>query len=242
MFKNYLSKIFRPLTKINHIYRFKINYFSSILDQFEISNESSLPNIKQDSLCDNPGARMKSVRVGRGPGSSKGKTSGRGHKGYKARTGNAARHFEGGQTPLTRRLPKHGFSRNGIRDKISYINLENLFYLIEKKRIDVNKLITIKDIFQARGISKVNDGVKLLGRGINKLNKFPPLNIEVSYATKDVIEAIKKNGGSVICKYRTPLLLRYHIKPFKFYKQLVEPYPTQKKVKGLLSMEKKGAM
>ena len=242
MFKNCITKIFRPINKINPLYRFKINYFSAILDHFEVSNDSSFPNITQESIHDNHGARMKSVRVGRGPGSSKGKTSGRGHKGYKARTGNTARHFEGGQTPITRRLPKHGFSRNGIKKKITIINLETLLYLIEKKRIDTSKLITINDIFKARGISKVKDGVKLLGRGIDKLKNFPPLNIEVSFASKDVVEAIKNNGGSVICKYRTPLLLKYHIKPFRFHKQLVEPYPSQKKVKGLLLMEKKGAM
>jgi large subunit ribosomal protein L15 len=240
MFKNYLTKVYLNSFK----YSINTRYFTNINQHYNNfgEEESFIPSMKQSSIKDNYGARMRSVRVGRGPGSSKGKTSTRGHKGYMARTGNAARHFEGGQTPMTRRLPKHGFSRNGIKDKLSYINIDKIVYLIEKKRIDPTKPITIKEIFYAGGISKTLDGVKLLGRGAHLLKNLPPLNIEVSYASKDAIEQIKANGGSVICKYRTALLLRYLVKPYKFHKELTTPYPSFVDVKKLLNEEKKGAM
>jgi large subunit ribosomal protein L15 len=240
MFKNSLTKLYFNCFK----YSLNQRFFSSINQHYDNfgSEESVLPVIRQSNIKDNYGARMRSTRLGRGPGSSKGKTSGRGHKGYMARTGNAARHFEGGQTPMTRRLPKHGFSRNGIKDKLVYINIDKIVYLINKKRIDPTKPITIKEIFYAGGISKTLDGVKLLGRGAHLLKSLPPLNIEVSFASKDAIDQIKENGGNVTCKYRTALLLKYLIKPFKFHKELTTPYPPFTEVKKILNEENKGAM
>jgi large subunit ribosomal protein L15 len=238
MFKNYLGKIYLNCFKFS----LKPRYFSTINQNYDFNEDNVIPFIRHSNIKDNYGARMRSVRVGRGPGSSKGKTSTRGHKGYMARTGNAARHFEGGQTPMTRRIPKHGFSTKGIKQKLTYINIEKIAYLISKKRIDPTKPITIKELFYSGGINKTLEGVKLLGRGSDKLKELPPLNIEVSYASKEAIEHIKAAGGSVICKYRTALLLKYLIKPYKFHKELTTPYPPVDQVKKMLNEEKKGAM
>jgi large subunit ribosomal protein L15 len=227
---------------------FNLNMFKFTTSRYNVEEyalrdeQSIIPKIKQNTIKDNYGANKLRRRVGRGPGSSKGKTSARGHKGYKARTGSVVRHFEGGQTPLTRRLPKHGFRNNGFKEKLNYINLDKIVYLIQKKRIDPTQPITLKEIFFSGGVSKVQDGLKLLARGGEMLAKLPPLNIEVSYASKDAIDSVKKYGGTVICKYRTPLLVRYVTKPYKFYRTLNEPYPPFKRIDRLINQEKKGAV
>jgi large subunit ribosomal protein L15 len=252
MFKKYLNNFLTKSIKFknnsflhfNPFFKFSTNEpLSYSLEQFTDRDEQSIvPKFRLNNIKDIKGTYKEKRRVGRGPGSSKGKTSARGHKGYKARTGSVARHFEGGQTPLTRRLPKHGFRNNEHREKINYINIEKLVYLFQKKRIDPSKPITLKEIFYSGGVSKIQDGLKLLARGGDLLSKYPPLTIEVSYASKEAIESVKKYGGTVICKYRTPLMVRYVTKPYKFYKTLKEPYPPFKKIDKLLNQEKKGAM
>lgn len=221
----------------NNLYSFSTNFRNVDHD-----HQSNIFPINVHTISDNYGARKLKKRIGRGPGSGRGKTSTRGHKGFKARVGSPARHFIGGTTPIQRRHPKHGFRRNNIKNFYSYINLYHIVYLIRKGRLDPSKPITIKDLLYSGGITKVKDGVKLLGRGTELLNGLPPLTLEVSSATQQVIDAVKQFGGTVICKYRTPLMIKYHTEPQKFYKDLNEPYVPYTKVKALLNLEDKGAV
>lgn len=250
MFKNYLKNI--AFSNIMLKNTFKVNlikpnfmrtqYFNFTTQspiQLNMSN-SSIFSVSPGNVNDNVGSRLGKIRLGRGRASGKGKTSGRGHKGYTARTSEPHRHFEGGQVPLDRRLPKHGFRRKAFRDNYAYINIEKIIYLIKKQRLDPTKTITINDIFRARGVTKVRDGIMLLGRGAENLNSIPPLNIEVSSATTRAIEEIKKNGGSITVIYRTPLTLKYHTKPYKFIQTPLDPIPKFKRVKKLLNLEDKG--
>lgn len=221
----------------------KVSFYKAFSFKFsDLATENYYIPLNPGNISDNYGARVLKNRLGRGPGSGKGKTAGRGHKGYTGRTGEPARHLIGGATPYSRRIPKFGFNRKGLLEKISYINLTRIYYLIKKNRIDPSKTITIKDLFKAGGITKVGDGVKLLGGGKNFINQFGPLNIEVSYATKEAIDAVKSAGGSVSVVYRTPLYLKSILKPYKFKQDLKLPNPPYKKVKKLLIEEKKGAM
>ena len=194
------------------------------------------------SIKDNKGARFQKTKLGRGPGSGKGKTSGRGHKGFKARVGNPNRHYEGGQSPITRRLPKHGFRNNATKLRHSYINLDKIYYLIQKGRLNPQEPITSKHLFWAGGVSKIGDGVKILSRGSELLKDLPPLHLEISSASERAIDEIKKHGGTVTCVYKNKLTMRAQAKPWKFYKPLLDPVPRYKMVKKLLDLEQKGAM
>src|SRR5271170_4662685 len=120
--------------------------------------------MKLNDLRDNPGARKARMVVGRGIGSGKGKTSGRGVKGQKARTGVRLRGFEGGQMPLHRRLPKRGFNNIFAKD-YSELNLGRLQSAIESGRVDVKQPITSESLIKAGVASKAKDGVRLLGKG-----------------------------------------------------------------------------
>lgn len=244
----YLFKTFTTTENKNQ------NFQDSSINLNNQKHTSSFSYLNMTTISDNKGARILRTRVGRGPGSKLGKTSGRGHKGYKARTGNPHRHFEGGQISKSRRLPKHGFRRNATKLRLSYINIDKIVYLINKKRIDPTKPITIKEILYSGGVSKIKDGVKLLGRGLHLLKsednsveegvtnaKYPNLVIEVNDATKEAIEGIKALGGKVIVKYQTPLIIKSLLKPWKFEKELVVPYPKFKAVKRMLRIEEKGA-
>ena len=131
------------------------------------------------------------MRVGRGIGSGKGKTSGRGVKGQKSRSGVSINGFEGGQMPLYRRLPKRGF-KNPFKVKIQQINFIILNNLIKKYNIDKDK-INEKEIFEKKILKKSNGKLKLLNKG--KIDK--PLNIEISYASKKAIEVLEKKGGKI---------------------------------------------
>ena len=130
-------------------------------------------------------------RVGRGSGSGLGKTSGRGVKGQKSRSGVSINGFEGGQMPLYRRLPKRGF-KNPFKVKIQQINFIILNNLIKKHNLDKDK-INEKDIFEKKILKKSNGKLKLLNKG--KIDQ--PLNIEISYASKKAIEKLEKIGGKI---------------------------------------------
>jgi large subunit ribosomal protein L15 len=199
-------------------------------------------SITFNNIADNNGARKEKLRLGRGPGSGLGKTGGRGMKGMKSRTGGRVNpNMEGGQTNFMKRIPKYGRKSSGIRFRPEYINISKIIYFVNKGIISPTKSITIRDLFEAGALSKVKNGVKLLGGGCGALAKIPPLNLEVSSASQQAIDAIKKNGGTVTCVYRSPLTLKYHIKPYKFYKAIIDPLPTFKKTKKLLALEEKGA-
>ena len=135
------------------------------------------------------------LRVGRGIGSGKGKTSGRGVKGQKSRSGVAIKSFEGGQMPLYRRLPKRGF--NPIRKKIiAIINLEKIQNFIDNKSINSKDLLNFEVLKKQNLINKNSFKLKILGTGEIK----DKINIEVDLASKSAIEKIEKIGGSIKLK------------------------------------------
>ena len=132
-------------------------------------------------------------RVGRGIGSSKGKTAGRGHKGQKSRSGVAIKSFEGGQMPLYRRLPKRGF--NTVKDKksIAIINLSKIQEFIKNKKIMINDKISMSNLQKFKLINKKYKKLKLLGTGDLK----EKLDIEVNAVSKSAKQKIEKLGGKV---------------------------------------------
>jgi large subunit ribosomal protein L15 len=148
--------------------------------------------MKLDQLRDNPGARKTRIRVGRGIGSGKGKTGGRGGKGQTARTGVAINGFEGGQMPLYRRLPKRGFNNIFALDFVE-VNTGRLQQAIDAGRLDAGKPIDAAALRAAGLIGRPRDGVRLLGKGELKAK----LDIEVAGASKSAVAAVEKAGGSV---------------------------------------------
>ena len=200
-----------------------------------------------NTIADNHGARRDRKRLGRGPGSGLGKTSGRGHKGQYARAGGQKndRGFEGGQSGLGRRFPKYGFRKNRFNrlEDLTPLNLGKLAYHIEKGHIDTDYPITMKSLLEAGVLSKIENGVKILGKGTEKFAALnTPINLEVSDASKTVIDMIKEGGGSITVNYMTPLILRNHLKPHKFEpgKVLKVPMPSPKRVKKLEKQKAKG--
>ncbi len=148
--------------------------------------------MKLNELSDNPGSSKSRMRVGRGIGSGKGKTSGRGVKGQKAREGVAIKGFEGGQMPLHRRLPKRGFT-NLFSTDYNEVNIGRLQAAVDAGKLDPQTTVTI-DVLVASGVcSKPRDGVKILGVG----ELSAKLTIEVAAASKSAVAAIEKAGGSI---------------------------------------------
>ena len=148
--------------------------------------------MKLSEIADNAGSRKKRMRVGRGIGSGKGKTSGRGGKGQTARSGVRIKGFEGGQMPLHRRLPKRGFN-NIFRLNFAEINLDRLQQAIDSKLIDAKETVNAESLVKAGVLRRAKDGVRLLGRGEIKAK----INIEVHGASKSAVEAVEKAGGTV---------------------------------------------
>ena len=136
--------------------------------------------------------KTKKIRVGRGIGSGKGKTSGRGVKGQKSRSGVAIKSFEGGQMPLYRRLPKRGF--NSInKNIIGKLNLGDLQLFIESKRIKSSEKIDIKYLHSSKILKKKYQKIKILGQGEIK----DKLNLEVHYLSNSAKEKLSKNGSTI---------------------------------------------
>ena len=136
--------------------------------------------------------KIKKIRVGRGIGSGKGKTSGRGVKGQKSRSGVAIKSFEGGQMPLFRRLPKRGFN-NIKRAKIAKINLEKIQFLLDAKKIKLTEKINLSLLKNFKIIRKKYNKFKLLGTG----NIKDKITIEADYISKSAKEKLEKNGSTV---------------------------------------------
>ena len=132
------------------------------------------------------------LRVGRGIGSGKGKTSGRGVKGQKSRSGVAIKSFEVGQMPLYRRLPKRGFKKI-VKRNIAIINLSDISNLLKNKKIKIQDEINIKSLFEKKLINKKYDKLKVLGKG--EINE--KLNITTHYISKSAREKIEKAGGLI---------------------------------------------
>ena len=145
-----------------------------------------------NEIRDNPGAHTKRMRVGRGPGSGKGKTAGRGVKGQKARSGVALNGFEGGQMPLHMRMPKRGFN-NPFAKKLVEVNLWRIADAIEAGKLDAKKPVDAEALKAAGVIRRARDGVRLLGEGELKAK----LAITVHSASASAKAAIEKAGGAV---------------------------------------------
>ena len=135
------------------------------------------------------------IRVGRGIGSGKGKTSGRGVKGQKSRSGVAIKSFEGSQMPLYRRLPKRGFNPIS-RENIAILNLEKIQSYIDKKNINPNEVLNSSSLKKLKLINKNSTKLKILGTGELK----DKINIEADLASKSAIEKLEKIGGSIQLK------------------------------------------
>tara|TARA_A100001234_G_scaffold197669_1_gene187976 strand:+ start:324 stop:776 length:453 start_codon:yes stop_codon:yes gene_type:complete len=135
------------------------------------------------------------IRVGRGIGSGKGKTSGRGVKGQKSRSGVAIKSFEGGQMPLYRRLPKRGFNPI-LREKIAILNLDKIQSFIDKKSLKSNDIINSELLKKLKLINKNSIKLKILGSG----NIKDKVSIEADLASKSAVEKLEKIGGSIQIK------------------------------------------
>jgi large subunit ribosomal protein L15 len=148
--------------------------------------------MKLNQLRDNAGSRKSPIRIGRGIGSGKGKTGGRGGKGQTARTGVAINGYEGGQMPLHRRLPKRGFT-NIFRKDYVVVNVGRLQQAVEAGRLDAGQPVRGAALLEAGVVHNARDGVRLLAKGELKAK----LSIEVAGASKAAIAAVEKAGGSV---------------------------------------------
>ena len=148
--------------------------------------------MKLHELSGRPGARQTRKRIGRGIGSGKGKTGGRGGKGQTARSGVRIKGFEGGQMPLHRRLPKRGFN-NIFRLEFAEVNLDRIQQAIDAKLLDASAIINAASLVKSRVLRRAKAGVRLLGRGELKAK----LNVEVHGASKSAIAAVEKAGGTV---------------------------------------------
>jgi len=148
--------------------------------------------MKLSDLRDKAGARKPRRRVGRGIGSGKGKTAGRGGKGQTARSGVAIKGFEGGQMPLHRRLPKRGFT-NIFRKRFNELNLERVQQAIDAGKLDAAALIDVETLVAAGVLRRPKDGVRLLGGGELKAK----VTLAVAGASKSAIAAVESAGGSV---------------------------------------------
>ena len=148
--------------------------------------------MKLNDIRDNAGARHRKMRVGRGIGSGKGKTAGRGQKGQKSRSGVAVKGFEGGQMPLHMRLPKRGFNNIFAKD-YAEVNLGAIQKVIDAKKLDTKGTIDHAAL-KAAGLARGGkDGVRLLGKGA----LTSKVSFKVAGASKGAIEAVEKAGGSV---------------------------------------------
>lgn len=168
-----------------------------------------------NQLSDNPGATKPRKRVGRGASSGLGKTSGKGQKGQKSRSGVALAGFEGGQMPLFRRLPKRGFN-NIFRKNFREVNLGRLQAAIDSKKLDASKPVNEEALRGAGLIKTARDGVRLLAKG----ELTSKIDIEVAGASKAAIAAVEKAGGTV---------------------KLSEPLKADKAPKGQAKRDKKAA-
>ena len=148
--------------------------------------------MKLTELSDRPGARKTRRRIGRGIGSGKGKTGGRGGKGQTARTGVAVKGFEGGQMPLHRRLPKRGFN-NIFRKEFNEVNLGRVQQAIDAGKLDPAAAIDVAALVKAGVLRRARSGVRLLGAGEIKAK----VALTVAGASKSAVAAVEKAGGSV---------------------------------------------
>jgi large subunit ribosomal protein L15 len=149
--------------------------------------------MKLHEIADNPGARKKRHRLGRGIGSGTGKTSGRGGKGQTARSGVRIKGFEGGQMPLHRRLPKRGFRNTSFAKKLNEVNLDRIQAAIDAGKLDAGATVDSAALVKAGVLRRAKEGVRLLGMGEIKAK----VTFSVWGASKSAVAAVEKAGGSV---------------------------------------------
>jgi large subunit ribosomal protein L15 len=154
--------------------------------------------MKLNEIRDNPGAHYRAKRVGRGIGSGKGKTSGRGGKGQTARSGVALNGFEGGQTPLHRRLPKRGFNNGMFRPDFKVVNLGRLQKALDDGKLKGEGTLDGAVLVASGILRRPGDGVRLLAKGELRA----ALTIEVAGASKAAIAAVESAGGTVVLRAR----------------------------------------
>lgn len=152
-----------------------------------------------NELKNNPGAHKRRMRIGRGLGSGKGKTGGRGGKGQTARSGVAIKGFEGGQMPIHRRLPKRGFN-NHTRVDFDVITLRDLQVLVDNKTFKAGDTVSTAALIEKGIVPKTSEGVKLLVKGELKTK----LSLDIERASANAKAAIEKLGGSVVVKTKAP--------------------------------------
>ena len=154
--------------------------------------------MKLNDVRDNPGAHYRAKRVGRGIGSGKGKTAARGGKGQTARTGVALNGFEGGQTPLHRRLPKRGFGNSMFRKDFKVVNLGRLQTALDEGKLKPEGVLDGAALVACGVLRRLGDGVRLLAKGELRT----AIRIEVAGASKEAIAAVENAGGKVILRSR----------------------------------------
>lgn len=166
--------------------------------------------MKLNEISNNPGAHKRKLKVGRGSSSGLGKTSGRGVKGAKARTGTKVYGFEGGQMPLYMRLPKRGFN-NIFANAFGEINLGRLQKAIDEKKIDASQKIT-QEVLEKAGVARARkDGIRILGKG----TLTAKLDIEVAGASAGARAAIEKAGGTLVTTFKKPVYMNKKGEPGK---------------------------
>ncbi|EAR99460.1 ribosomal protein L15, putative (macronuclear) [Tetrahymena thermophila SB210] len=238
----YISRNSFPVNNIRSLLQGSVYSFSSCIKQRPNdvpTHRNELLPFTLNNLWNNPGYRRKAKKLGRGIGSGKGKTAGKGTNGHNSRSGGGVSpRFEGGQTPWFRRLPKLGITRIN-KERPKAINMSLIMYAIHKGRIDSTKPITIKVLHDAGVFSTAKYGVKLVGRGLKTIDR--PLHFEVSDASENVIKAIKEKGGSVKCIYRTPLQIREHVFPQNYPINLRSTIPPKRIVKKMENIRERGA-
>jgi large subunit ribosomal protein L15 len=149
--------------------------------------------MKLNQIADRPGSRKDRMRIGRGIGSGKGKTGGRGGKGQTARSGVRIKGFEGGQMPLHRRLPKRGFRNTAFALKLNEVNLNKVQAAIDAGKLDAGATVDAAALIKAGLLRRALDGVRLLGNGELKAK----VAFSVWGASKSAVAAVEKAGGSV---------------------------------------------
>ena len=149
--------------------------------------------MKLNELRDNEGAAKDRMRVGRGIGSGKGKTGGRGVKGQKSRSGVAIKGFEGGQMPLHRRLPKRGFTNIFAKD-FNTVSVGRIQKAIDAKKLDAAQPVTVEALKAAGVVKRIRDGVRVVANG----EITTAVTLEIAGASKGAVEAVEKAGGKVV--------------------------------------------
>lgn len=198
---------FRSITSLRHV-----KPSSPSIKVVNSKNTHQREPLALSAIDDNAGARKQKVRIGRGRGSGCGKTSGRGQKGQKAR-GSVPPGFEGGQTPLHKRLPKRNVHDPFARH-LQPVSLRRVQRLIDLGRLPSSGTITMRDLIKSGCISRVRDGVRLVGSG----NFLAPVNLQVTECNQHSARTVLRGGGHVTLAWYNKLGLRVLLKPEKWTK------------------------